>query len=254
MWPLALPAAAALAHAIAVILLIFKINKIGQAVGITAIIIVGVYIVFSWHDLARPPFRNLSETLTLLALCLGIVGYLSAAIYDNCPIPAFASAISAMILLYTILILDGFGASEMPAALQSIWFVPHVCAYFTGYAYVTLSGALAFAYLIMGKERLISLADSLSSGSFLFLALGLCLGSVWAHQAWGSWWSWDLKESFALSQWLLIASYRHMPNLWRKSRYGATLLSSALFLTAFMYLGLDLLPAAETSLHVYAND
>jgi len=45
---------------------------------------------------------------------------------------------------------------------------------------------------------------------FVLLTLGLISGAVWANEAWGTWWSWDPKESWAVSSWVLYAAYLHM--------------------------------------------
>jgi ABC-type transport system involved in cytochrome c biogenesis permease subunit len=133
--------------------------------------------------------------------------------------------------------------TNAPPFLQSIWFVPHVTSYFTGYAFVLLAGISAFISMKM--------AQKFAAGAFLFLTFGLCLGSIWASEAWGAWWSWDPKENLALTQWLMLAAFIHMPEPWRLSVRGAVLLVSVLLLSAFMYFGMHLLPTAEASLHVY---
>jgi cytochrome c-type biogenesis protein CcsB len=61
---------------------------------------------------------------------------------------------------------------------------------------------------------------------FPLLALVLILGSVWAHEAWGSYWSWDPKETASLVTWLIYAIYLHTRSLrgWRGTRSAIVLL------------------------------
>ncbi len=146
-----------------------------------------------------------------------------------------------------------FRFGSAPPALKSLWFVPHLTSYFTGYLYVLLIGILGAGILLFQRNRpgLFPVIDKLAYAAFIFLSLGLFIGSVWANEAWGSWWSWDPKESMALSQWLFMAAYLHLPQKWRLSKYGALTLFVIFLLTAFLYLGISLLPTAGASLHVY---
>lgn len=144
---------------------------------------------------------------------------------------------------------------SFPEKLQSIWFIPHVFSYFTGYAFIFLASAIALQGLLIRSKRCkaMQFADMYTSAGFLFLSSGICLGSIWANEAWGSWWSWDVKESVALSQWLLIAAFKHMPNKWKLSIQGISLLLITLLLTSFLYSGIGVLPDSSTSLHIYTE-
>ena len=58
-------------------------------------------------------------------------------------------------------------------------------------------------------EQLDSLSYRAITAGFLLLTVGLISGAVWANEAWGSWWSWDPKETWALICWLVYAAYLH---------------------------------------------
>ena len=58
-------------------------------------------------------------------------------------------------------------------------------------------------------EQLDSLSYRSITAGFLLLTVGLISGAVWANEAWGSWWSWDPKETWALICWLVYAAYLH---------------------------------------------
>ena len=86
-----------------------------------------------------------------------------------------------------------------------------------------------------------------------FLTLGIVLGSFWAQVAWGDYWSWDPKETWALVTWLLVMGWWH---LWRSGRRGvlpAALLIVACAALYFTYLGVGVLPTSRMSLHVYTD-
>ena len=74
-------------------------------------------------------------------------------------------------------------------------------------------------------------------------------GAVWARQAWGDYWSWDAKENWAATTWLLSLIPLHLSNH-RSSRYTIVLLLTFLALQITWY-GVNYLPAAKDSLHTY---
>ena len=138
---------------------------------------------------------------------------------------------------------------------------------FVGYAGFTISFGLALLYLVKhryensGKRNSIidsfpdsKVFDELSyravAWGFPFLAVGIVSGAVWANYAWGTYWSWDPKETWSLITWLIYAAYLHarVTRGWRGTR--AAYLSIAGFLAViFLYWGVSfILPG----LHAYA--
>jgi cytochrome c-type biogenesis protein CcsB len=99
-------------------------------------------------------------------------------------------------------------------ALQSNWLISHVITCFFGYAAFAIACGLGFMYLLKGLEKgensgpflrffpRREILDELTYHSvvigFIFLTLGVITGSVWAYSAWGSYWSWDPKETWSL--------------------------------------------------------
>ena len=102
----------------------------------------------------------------------------------------------------------------------------------------------------------LSLAERLDNYSYRVLALGFPLltigilsGAVWANEAWGSYWSWDPKETWALITWLVFAIYLHARILkgWTGQK-PAIIATFGFFVVWFCYLGVNLL---GTGLHSY---
>jgi cytochrome c-type biogenesis protein CcsB len=77
---------------------------------------------------------------------------------------------------------------------------------------------------------------------FPFLTLGIISGAVWANEAWGSYWSWDPKETWALITWLTFATYLHSRLLkgWQ-GKNAAILGSLGFFVIWVCYLGVNFL-------------
>lgn len=140
-------------------------------------------------------------------------------------------------------------------ALQSGWLVIHVALSFIGESFFAFSFAVAIYYLLSrrdaeqkrGVEKLIY--TSIAIGYPIFTAGALIFGAIWAHYAWGRFWSWDPKETFAFITWLVYTIYLHL-RLTKKVGPRKTALVSILgfALTLFTFFGVNyLLP----SLHSY---
>lgn len=107
-----------------------------------------------------------------------------------------------------------------------------------------------------GNPRFTSLGENLDNLSYRILGLGFPLltlgilsGAVWANEAWGSYWSWDPKETWALITWLVFAIYLHtrLTQSWRGTK--SAILATIGFVTVWIcYLGVNLL---GTGLHSY---
>jgi len=148
-------------------------------------------------------------------------------------------------------------------ALQSNWLISHVITCFFGYAALTIACGLGFMYLLKGLEkgerpRLFfkllpgrEIVDELTYHSvvigFIFLTLGIITGSVWAYSAWGSYWSWDPKETWSLITWLVYAAMLHSRFVhgWRGKRMAVmSIIGFASVL--FTYFGVNYLPGLHS--------
>ena len=91
-------------------------------------------------------------------------------------------------------------------------------------------------------EQLDSLSYRTITVGFLLLSVGLVSGAVWANEAWGSWWSWDPKETWALICWLVYAAYLHTRLIhgWQ-GRRPAVVAAIGLVVIAVCYIGVNLL-------------
>ena len=148
------------------------------------------------------------------------------------------------------------------------WLDFHVFTTFIGYAGFAISFGLSIIYLlkerseakgtqegVMGAFPEARILDELSyraiAWGFPFLATGIVSGAVWANYAWGTYWSWDPKETWSLITWFIYAAYLHarVTRGWRGKR--AAYISIVGFLAViFLYWGVSfVLPG----LHAYAS-
>ncbi len=223
-------------------------------------------ILLRWVDAGHVPLVVMRETLSFLAWAV-IGGFL---------LLQFTSRIKGLgaFILPMATALMGWAASmsgeitPLPPALQSFWLPIHAAVCLLAYAIFFLSFALAVMYLIQERQikrkrlqglfrRLPSLEGLDSMGhrcivtGFVLLTVGIFTGSVWAEQAWGSYWSWDPKETWSLITWFLYAAILHQRFAvgWR-GRRAAYLTIFAFAALLFTFIGVNLfLPGA----HSYAT-
>jgi ABC-type transport system involved in cytochrome c biogenesis permease subunit len=139
-------------------------------------------------------------------------------------------------------------------ALQSFWLVLHVTFSFIGESFFVVSFIASIAFLATGNEAKKSDMDRLTAtaigvGYPVFTAGALIFGAIWAETAWGSWWSWDPKETWALITWLIYTAYLHTRLVKRMRGRTSAVLSIVGFLaTVFTFFGVNYL---LTGLHAY---
>jgi cytochrome c-type biogenesis protein CcsB len=146
-------------------------------------------------------------------------------------------------------------------ALQSYWMKIHVPANFIGYGAFSLAAMVAGAYLLAKRGILASrlpevevlddvMYKSIAIG-FAFFTIATILGAMWAAEAWGGYWSWDPKETWALIVWLNYAAWLHLRMV--KGLRGAVLAWWALIglvVTTFAFLGVNMF---LSGLHSYGT-
>lgn len=100
-------------------------------------------------------------------------------------------------------------AAPLQPALRSYWIVIHVAAAIVGSGVFLVSGAASALYLMRGKETLDRVAYRTALLAFPVLTFAIVAGAIWAETAWGRYWGWDPKETFALVSWVCYAAYFH---------------------------------------------
>lgn len=229
-------------------------------------------IVLRWIEsyelgIGHAPLSNLYESLIFFAWTIVFLYLLIEWRTKNRSLGVFATPLAFLAMAY---------ASYSPTissriqplvpALKSNWLIAHVLTCFFGYAAFGLAFGLSLMYLLKQREkpegssvfiRILpesSILDDMSYQmvviGFLLLTLGIITGSVWAHSAWGSYWSWDPKETWSLITWLVYAALLHsrMVRGWRGNRL-ALLCIIGFSCVLFTYFGVNYL----AGLHSYAK-
>lgn len=168
-----------------------------------------LYIIMRWSIAGRPPFSNMFESLVVFswAISLGVI-FIDVK-YRIAIVTAF-SALLGLIVLGSASLLDSTVAPLMPA-LKSNWLTIHVLTCLIGYAALAIAFVTSITVLVKKDIAVVDLLSyKLIAFGFLFLTLGIITGSVWANSAWGTYWSWDPKETWSLITWFIYAAYLHV--------------------------------------------
>lgn len=255
-------------------------QKLGQIAAIFANVTLFLILSGRWFYYKYFPLSNLYESLLFLAWTLLFIHLIlefktSSKILGVIitPIVLFITGFSHLSLP-----LEMQKASPLVPALQSNWLMMHVSLMMLSYATLILGSLLAILFLMLSlkevnlKNKLqklnlnnsifltnlnntttISISskfleniDNLSyriiSLGFPFLTIGIVSGAVWANEAWGSYWSWDPKETWALITWLIFAAYLHARIIKKWEGIKSSILASIGFIMVWIcYLGVNFL-------------
>jgi len=216
--------------------------------------------------IGRIPVTNLYESLVFFAWSVNLFYLFVEWKYKNRTFGAFVIPIAFATMLFALT--SESGIHPLVPALQSYWLHAHVITCFVGYAAFTVSAGVAVMYLMKAKREeakvtggivglfpVSKVLDDLVYRSiiwgFPFLTAGIITGAAWANYAWGTYWSWDPKETWSLIVWLVYAAFLHarITRGWHGRR--AAILSIAGFAaTIFCYLGVNLI---LSGLHSYGS-
>lgn len=215
-------------------------------------------------DVGHIPISNLYEVFILFCLITALLYLHYEQKLNTRQLGGFVllviNAAVGFILWYTF-DRQAHNIQPLVPALQSYWMKIHVPANFVGYGAFSLAAMVASAYLLAQKGVLATRLPSLDvlddlmyksiAVGFAFFTIATILGAMWAAEAWGGYWSWDPKETWALIVWLNYAAWLHLRMV--KGLRGALLAWWALIgllVTTFAFLGVNMF---LSGLHSYGT-
>lgn len=227
----------------------FAATGVGLAVFFT-------YIVLMWISLERPPLRTMGETRLWYSFFLPLAGIIVYSRWRYKWILSFSTILSTVFVCINIFKPEIHSKTLMPA-LQSPWFAPHVIVYMMAYALLGAAVLMSLYLLFFKKsevtEKEIYITDDLAYVGLSFITLGMLMGALWAKEAWGHYWSWDPKETWAAITWLAYLIYIHYR--WYKPRNLRPALWTLIIsfcLLQMCWWGINYLPSAQgSSVHTY---
>ena len=215
-------------------------------------------------DIGHIPISNLYEVFILFCLITSLLYLFYEEKFNTKKLGAFVliviNAAVGFILWYTF-DRQADGVQPLVPALQSYWMKIHVPANFIGYGAFSIAAMVSIAYLLSAKKILASYLPKLAvlddliyksiAIGFIFFTVATILGAIWAAEAWGGYWSWDPKETWALIVWLNYAAWLHYRIV--KGLRGTVLAWWALIgliITTFAFLGVNMF---LSGLHSYGE-
>ena len=231
------------------------------------------FILMMWISLERPPLRTMGETRLWYSFFLPLAGIIVYSRWRYKWILSF-STILALVFICVNLFKPEIHSKTLMPALQSPWFAPHVIVYMFAYAVFGVATLMAI-YLLVKKNSLNSKLSARPEGALAterdartlnsqlddlvyvglaFMTIGMLFGALWAKEAWGHYWSWDPKETWAAITWfayLVYVHYRQIPT--HKPKLALWVLLISFVLLQMCWWGINYLPAAQgSSVHVYS--
>ena len=246
-------------------------NRAGMAYATTVLglLVFFAFILSMWVSLERPPLRTMGETRLWYSFFLPLAGLTVYSRWRYRWILVFTTVLSLVFICVNLFKPEIHSKTLMPA-LQSPWFAPHVIVYMMAYAVLGAATVMALYLLIFKKTRdrgqesggcctatedEYLITDNLVYVGLAFMTIGMLFGALWAKEAWGHYWSWDPKETWAAISWfayLVYVHYRQIPTHKRKLALWMLLVSFVLL--QMCWWGINYLPSAQgSSVHVYGN-
>jgi cytochrome c-type biogenesis protein CcsB len=268
---------AAWAYALATILfgLFAFFHTPGWRLAGTAIMVVGL----AWQTLGlgmrlsltgHMPVSNMYESIVFTSWAALAIGAGIELRKRTGIVGLFASAVGFVALLgVSLMPLHESRIHPLRAVLNSYWLNIHVTAMLISYAAFAISAVFAAGYLVkswarrealfggkplMATEQMEEFAYRLVQIGWPILTLGVLLGAVWADTAWGRFWGWDPKETWALITWITYTIYLHtrMVMGW-KGRVSALACLIGFLMVLITWIGVSYIPAFAGGLHTYAS-
>jgi cytochrome c-type biogenesis protein CcsB len=249
------------------------LGKVATGCLLAGVVIETAAIGMRWYEsyqlgIGRAPLTNLYESLVFFAWTVAVLYLILEKKYNIRAVGAFVTPFPFLIMAYASLNPDDI--QPLVPALKSNWLISHVVTCFVGYAAFAVSFGVSFLYLFKVRaERIAAKSPGFILGyvpdsgtldevgyktiaiGFPLLTIGIVTGAFWANVAWGTYWSWDPKETWSLIVWFIYAAYLHarITRGWRGVR--AAFLSIVGFsATIFCYLGVNLI---LSGLHSYGG-
>ncbi len=235
-----------------------------------------------WWQSGHFPISNLYESLCFLGWSCTLVQLIVERNWPSPLVAAASTPIALISIAFASFVLPEQlqNAAPLVPALRSSWLVMHVSVIMLSYSALLVGSLLSMAIFLVDRDKVLEIqSNSLGIGGlrrevnnginnplklsplilnrseqldnlsyrtislgFLLLSVGIISGAVWANEAWGSWWSWDPKETWALICWLVYAAYLHtrITKGWQ-GRKPAIVASLGFLVIIICYIGVNLL-------------
>ena len=219
--------------------------------------LIGIFMIRRSFQIGFPALTGTFESLLFfsMAVCAGAFFYRLKGGKLFLPFVQFGLTLAALALLALASspIAPRQALPPIPA-LRSYWLLAHVSLSFVGESFFVASFVASILFLLSrdaDKQRTYDRIaySAVALGYPIFTVGALVFGAVWAERAWGTWWSWDPKETWALITWLVYSLYLHFRLVRNRKDSLPSIIAIAAFLcTLFTFFGVNYL---LSGLHSY---
>ena len=239
-----------------------RLNRLASRLAWGGVVLHALATLLRWREshqagMGHAPLTNMYESLVFFALCIALIGLVLERRFRQETLGAFIMPLAAFTMAYASFAdrIDS-GIRPLIPALQSNWLVAHVVTCFIGYGAFAAAAALGLMLLLKRRENDAAATDTARRlpdaavlddlihktiiFGFLWLSAGIITGAVWAGEAWGTYWTWDPKETWSIITWFFYAFILHirLTRGWRGKRI-ACLAVLGFAVVLFTYFGVN---------------
>ena len=226
--------------------------RIAHILWISGAALNGMIVANNWIANGYVPFVSMYQVLTFLGVTFSFVYIYIRYLCGGAFMKRYFMLLQAVILV-GVCCMDQNAVWHFPPALQSVYFIPHVLSYMIAYSLTAVAAILSvLSFIRKGETQKLYREGvyNLARTGFPFSVLGTLLGALWANACWGKYWSWDLKEAWALLTVLSLGIYLHFRRQESLRKYAEwfVILAFAFEIVTLLFVGMF----GGDSVHAYS--
>jgi cytochrome c-type biogenesis protein CcsB len=245
-----------------------QLGLIASMMGLAGLTVHTAGLIIRWMEsyamgFGHAPLSNMYESLMFFSWTVMVLLLIIERRNERRELGVFAVPVAFLLMAYASFSPDIESRIQpLVPALKSNWLVSHVITCFLGYAAFVIASLFSIMYLLKvkrGSNAALSILPDKSTIEdlvyqcliigYVMFTIGIMTGSVWAHSAWGSYWSWDPKETWALITWLIYTAALHIRFTGgNRGKKVAIMSLIGLGSVLFTYLGVNYLPGLHSYL------
>ncbi|MBI4689589.1 MAG: cytochrome c biogenesis protein CcsA [Nitrospirae bacterium] len=198
-----------------------RVEKLSYILCVIGLAIHSIVILYWWYIVGHGPYMAPSEVFSSDSWIVLVLFLIFNRLYPKIK-PTSIFVFPSTFLLLALGLFYNPGIRTLPPTFASIWLVFHIAFYKIALATVVI--AVAFSVFFILKKRMESAwlqrlpvvdiidmyAYRFAGFGFIFWAIAMLAGSIWAYQSWGRFWGWDPVETWSLITWIIFGIYLHL--------------------------------------------
>jgi cytochrome c-type biogenesis protein CcsB len=235
-----------------------KVERASYFIVVCGLFIHGVALLYRWKTAGHGPYMVRYEVLSSNAWIMMTMFLIFLKFFPKIRVASML-VFPATFLLIAMSLFFNPQVSKLPPTLRSIWLVLHVSFYKIALATILIGLALSILLILKVRSSAswisrvpeVEITDlyayRFAGFGFVFWAIAMLAGSIWAYQSWGRFWGWDPIETWSLITWILFGIYLHLRHFFGWKREKAAYLFVLCFVIAVV--SLFFIPLLESSVH-----